>query len=57
MERTVEEALDRLVATEQPFDYATVKALAVPMAPLVPEVTIPEPDLAVYDALLAGGAR
>jgi hypothetical protein len=57
MERTVEAALETVLAAGQAFDYATVKALAVPTAPLVPDVAIPEPDLGVYDALLAGGAR
>jgi len=57
MERIVEAALATVLVGGQPFDYATVKALAVPATPLVPEVTIPEPDLGVYDALLAGGTR
>jgi hypothetical protein len=56
MEAQVEVALARLLETGQGVDYAAVKALASPEAPtLIPVVTIPPPDLAAYDGLLAGG--
>jgi hypothetical protein len=57
MEATVETALERLLAEGAPLDYATVKAIANPERPSVPTLAIPSPDLAVYDGLLAGGAR
>ena len=38
-----------------PFDYATVKALCAPEAPVFPTVDIGAPDLGVYDRLLVGG--
>lgn len=56
-ERPVEAALATLLEREAPFDYAAVKALAAPDEPTIPVVAIGEPDLAAYDALLAGGAR
>lgn len=56
-ERPVEAALAVLLEREAPFDYAAVKALAAPDEPAIPVVEIGEPDLAAYDALLAGGAR
>jgi hypothetical protein len=55
LETTVAAALDQLLAAHQPFDYATVKALAAPDTPAVPVLDIPAPDLRVYDGLLAGG--
>lgn len=57
MESTVDHALVELLGHGKPFDYAAVRALASPEKPLVPDVRIPKPDLGVYDALLAGGAR
>jgi hypothetical protein len=56
MECTVERALIALLDDGQPLDYAAVKALAKPETPVVPEVFIGRPDLAVYDRLLAGAA-
>jgi hypothetical protein len=56
LEATVEQALVGLLEAGQPFDYAAVKAIANPVQPEVPNVSIPLPDLAVYDELLAGGA-
>lgn len=55
MEGDVERALVTLLAAGAPFDYAMVRALAAPAAPAVPTLRVPEPDLAVYDALLANG--
>jgi len=57
MQSTVEHALVELLSRSAPFDYAAVRALAAPEKPLVPDVRIPQPDLRVYDALLAGGRR
>ena len=57
-ERAVETALAVVLERETPFDYAAVKALAHPDEPVIPLLSIGEPDLASYDALLgAGGAR
>jgi hypothetical protein len=53
---SVEAAIDRLLASGRPFDYAAVKELAHPERPMVPEVSIPAPDLSAYDQLLSGGA-
>lgn len=53
----MEAALAALLERGAPFDYAAVKALAAPDEPVIPVVAIGEPDLAAYDALLAGGAR
>jgi len=57
LEATVEVALTTLVAAGTPFDYAMVKALAAPETTPVPVLTLPPPDLGVYDRLLVGGAR
>jgi hypothetical protein len=57
MEADVERALEALLARHEPCEYATVRALAAPPAPVVPEIAIPTPDLGVYDALLTGGRR
>jgi hypothetical protein len=54
-ERPVEEALAGLLEREERFDYVTVKALAQPDRPAVPEVRIGTPDLSRYNALLAAG--
>lgn len=56
MESLVQMALELLLADGERFDYAAVKALAHPEATTVPQIHIPEPDLALYDRLL-GGAR
>ena len=56
MESLVETALMLLLETGERFDYAAVKALAVPEEITVPKVHIPAPDLHAYDQLL-GGAR
>jgi hypothetical protein len=57
MESTVEVAVALLLEQGRPFDYVTVRELAAPERPAVPDVQIAAPDLRVYDALLAGGAR
>jgi hypothetical protein len=57
MESTVEAALALLLEQERLFDYVAVRDLAAPERPAVPHVQIAAPDLRVYDALLAGGAR
>jgi hypothetical protein len=57
MESEVERAIKTLLAAAKPFDYAAVKTLAAPAQPTVPEIGVPVPDLRIYDALLAGGAR
>lgn len=58
MEVDVERALQLLLERRQPFDYAAVKQLAAPEPSVVPLLSVPSvPDLAVYDALLAGGVR
>jgi hypothetical protein len=56
-ERAVEQALSALLERGEAVDYATVKALAQPAEPAVPELHIGVPDLGRYDALLlaAGG--
>jgi hypothetical protein len=55
MEPLVETALAGLLDDGTPFDYATVKALCAPEAPVFPTVDIGAPDLGVYDRLLVGG--
>jgi hypothetical protein len=57
MESDVEAALILLLERGEYIDYAALKALAAPEKTAIPEVHIPPPDLAVYDRLLAGGAR
>lgn len=55
METTVEKALNELLARDAAFDYDAVRALANPERPAIPEVKIADPDLGVYDRLLAAG--
>ncbi len=55
MESTVDRVLSGLLADRSPFDYARVKALVDPGPRQVPKLTIGEPDLSIYDGLLAGG--
>ncbi len=58
MESTVEAALRLLLDRGDRFDYSTVRDVAAPVKPTVPELATPEvPDLAVYDALLVGAPR
>jgi hypothetical protein len=58
LECRVEQALRELLAERLPFDYATIRERAAPAKPAVPQLTTPRvPDLRVFDALLAQGAR
>lgn len=58
MEAQVEPALTTLLESGAPFDYIAVKQLAAPEPTAVPTLSVPStPDLALYDRLLAGGAR
>jgi hypothetical protein len=58
MEADVARVLATLLAGGRPFDYITVKHAAAPAPSAVPVLSVPSaPDLALYDALLAGGAR
>lgn len=57
MESTVEHALDELLGRGEPFDYARVKAIAKPEEKAVPVLSVPEPDLSVYDLLLTAGGE
>lgn len=54
MESLVATALQLLLEAGERFDYAAVKALAVPEEISVPHVHIPAPDLRAYDQLLVG---
>lgn len=57
MEATVERALETLLISDEPFDYAAVKVIAKPEDTPVPQLSISSPNLADYDALLiTGGA-
>lgn len=58
MEADVARVLAALLAGGQPFDYLAVKAATAPEPSAVPALSVPSaPNLGVYDALLAGGAR
>jgi hypothetical protein len=57
MESAVESALKQLLEGGEAFAYADVQHLAAPHEPEHPVVCIAAPDLTVYDAFLAGGAR
>ena len=52
MESLVERVLSELLREGEPFDYARVKQLAKPEPILVPEISLPAPDLGAYDRLL-----
>ena len=57
MEATVDSALALLLETGRPFDYAEVRDLAEPKPPQAPALTLSaQPDLKIYDSLLAGVA-
>jgi hypothetical protein len=56
-EPTVERALGQALERGDGFDYATIKALAKPDVPPVPQLHIGTPDLAHYDRLLAAGGE
>jgi hypothetical protein len=55
MQADVEHALETILARQGRPDFAAVKALAAPEKPVVPEINIPAPDPAAYNALLVGG--
>lgn len=57
MESLVEKALNGLLAADAAFDYATVKALCAPAQEAFPVVSVGEPNLAVYDVLIAQNQR
>jgi hypothetical protein len=57
MESSVEAALQSLIDAGASLDYAAVQRLAAPHQAEHPVVHIAAPDLSVYDAFLAGGAR
>jgi hypothetical protein len=57
LECDVECALTQLLERAEPFDYASVKAIASPRTAAVPLLSVGEVDLRPYDALLSGGAR
>lgn len=56
MECMVDEALTRLLEGRVRFDYAMVEALVRPRTPAIPVISIPSPDLSVFDTLLGGAA-
>ena len=50
------DALDELLSRDEPFDYAAVRDFVVPDRPSVPEIHIDEPNLGIYDQLVAAEA-
>jgi hypothetical protein len=50
---TVEQMLGPLLDSGQPFDAERVQSMIEPEHPELPAVTIPQPDLRLYDALLS----
>ena len=52
MESLVERVLGELLQQGEPFDYVRVKELANPEPILVPQISLPAPDLSAYDRLL-----
>lgn len=57
METAVERALAHLLDAGDPFDYVTVRAMAMPPRPQAPGLAaLSAPDLRVYDALVQGVA-
>ena len=54
-ERQVEATLRARLDASAACDYASVQAEVRPLVPSVPVTHTPRPDLAQYDALLAGG--
>lgn len=52
MESLVEKALEACLTAGTAFDYMAVKALCAPQPAAFPVVSIGEPDLTRYDALL-----
>lgn len=56
MECRVEQALRQLLASAEPWDYASVKAIVEPETPAPPEMATLAPDVHGYDELLLGDA-
>jgi hypothetical protein len=56
-EARVATALENRLADGRHFDYAAVQRAVTPPTPTIPVLHLPVPDLAHYDALLAGGVR
>jgi len=56
-EARVASTLEDRLADGRGFDYAAVQTAVTPSPPTIPVLCLPVPDLASYDALLAGGAR
>lgn len=56
MESVVAQRLETLLAALTPLDFAAVRGVRSDTPP-VPVIAIPTPDPALYDGLLAGGAR
>jgi hypothetical protein len=56
MESQVEGVLRQLIEGGQRFDYAKIKALVKPEPSKVPQLSLPELDLSVYDRLLGGAS-
>ncbi len=57
MESSVEVALRGVLERGERFDFATIKAIASPERPKVPELSIGTPDFKAYDRLIVGGAQ
>ena len=56
-ERQVEATLRARLDAGAACDYASVQVEVRPLVPSVPVMHTPRPNLAQYDALLAGGLR
>jgi hypothetical protein len=52
MESQVEATLTVVLDSEEPFDYVRIRDRVAPPRTNVPTVSIPKPDLAVYDRIL-----
>ena len=57
LQAQVERVLEAQLVKGGAWDYQSVRAQADPVAPPVPQVAVPAPDLRHYDALLGGGCR
>lgn len=56
MESDVEATLQVLLASRTRFDYVMVESRVRPRQPVIPMISIAQPDLTSYDALLGGAA-
>jgi hypothetical protein len=52
MERPVEDVLVALLDAGEPISFDAVRGRVAPSRPVIPTITIPPPDLSVYDRLL-----